>query len=98
MQERVQSEEKRTRERYSPELPYQSPRTSRRAGTVPDEGDEDGDAGIEHAGYVLGLEAVRDGEDGLLVNDDAGGVPALGAGALRALFGLRTNRRMVSIS
>jgi hypothetical protein len=68
------------------------------ASTVLDEGDEDGDAGIEHAGYVLGLEAVRDGEDELLVSDDAGGVPVLGAGAVRALAGLRKNRRIVSTS
>jgi hypothetical protein len=69
-----------------------------RAGAVPDEGDEDGDAEIEHAGYVLGNKAVRDGDDSLLVSDGAGGVPVLGAGALRALFGLQTNRRIVSIS
>jgi hypothetical protein len=65
---------------------------------VPDEGDEDGDAGIEHAGYVLELEAVLDGEDQLLVNDNAGGVPVLRAGVLRLLANLQTNRRIVSIS
>jgi hypothetical protein len=69
-----------------------------RAGAVPDEGDKDGDAEREHAGYVLGLEAVRDGEDQLLVSDDAGGVPVLVVGALRALAGPRTSRRIVSIS
>jgi hypothetical protein len=65
---------------------------------VPDEGDEDRDSGIEHAGCVLGYETVCNGEDGLLESDDAGEVPILGAGALRALAGLRTNRRMVSTS
>jgi hypothetical protein len=69
-----------------------------RAGAVPDEGDQDGDAGIEHAGCLLVHEAVRNREDQLLVGDDAGGVPVLGAGAIRALAGLRTNRRIVSIS
>jgi hypothetical protein len=68
-----------------------------RAGAVPDDRDEDGDAGIEHAGCVPGLEAVRDGEDQLLVSDGAGEVPVLGAGALRVLGCLRTNRRIVSI-
>jgi hypothetical protein len=69
-----------------------------RAGAVADEGDEDDDAGIEYAGYVLGLEAVRDGEDQLLVGDDTDGVPVLGADAVGVLVGLRTNKRMVSIS
>jgi hypothetical protein len=74
-----------------PDLPAQ-------ADAVRDQRDQDGDTGIEHAGYVFGLEAVRDGEDQLLVSDDAGGVPALGADAVGVLVGLQTNRRIVSIS
>jgi hypothetical protein len=82
---------------------YKSSSTSRlnllaRTGAVPDDRDEDGDTGIEHAGCLLEYEAVCNGEDQLLVSDDPGGVPALGAGTLRALAGLRKNRRIVSIS
>jgi hypothetical protein len=69
-----------------------------RASAVPDEGDEDGDAGMEHAGCVLGPEAVRDRVDQLLVGDDAGGVLALGAGAVGVLAGLRTDENIVSAS
>jgi hypothetical protein len=69
-----------------------------RTGAFPDKGDEDGDARIEHAGCLLVHEAVSNGEDQLFVSDGAGGVSVLDAGALRTLFGLPTNRRIVSIS
>jgi hypothetical protein len=67
-------------------------------GSVVDEGDEDGDAGIEHAGCVLGLEAVQDRVDRLLVGDDTSTVAALSAGVVQVLAGLRTHENIVSAS
>jgi hypothetical protein len=65
-------------------------------GAVPDKWAEDRNASTEHAGGVLGLEAVRGGEDELLMGDDAGGVAALGASAIGVLASLESGGQGVS--
>jgi hypothetical protein len=68
-----------------------------RTSTVPDERAEDSEASTEHASGVLRLETIRNGEDELLVGDDAGGVAALGAGAVGVLAGLQVRKPFMSV-
>jgi hypothetical protein len=67
-------------------------------GAVADEGDEDGDAGTEHAGCVLRLVIVRDRVDQLLVCDDTSRVAARSGCAVEVLAGLRSYESIVSVS
>jgi hypothetical protein len=54
-----------------------SPDILAQAGAIRDERTEDGKASTEHTDFLLGIQAVRDGEDELVVRDDAGGVGIL---------------------